>query len=191
VWALAGAVAAATVASGTQAAGTEGTREEFSAFAVNLSNISSPRGNAGTVDIVVERWSTDEERERLTSTFVEQGPQRLLRELQKVKPRVGYIRTSTSLGYDLRFAWQKALPDGARRIYLVTDRPIGFWEARDQPRTVDYPFTLIEMRVDAEGRGEGKVSVATKITLSDDRKTVELENYASQPVRLNEIRRRG
>ena len=46
---------------------------------------------------------------------------------------------------------------------LVTDRRIGFWEAANQPRSIDYPFTVIELRLNSDGEGEGKMSIATKI----------------------------
>ena len=48
--------------------------------------------------------TTDEEREALIAAFVEGGQNMLLKALQKVKPRVGYIRTPNSLGYDLQYA---------------------------------------------------------------------------------------
>ena len=79
------------------------------------------------------------------------------------------------------------LPEGGRRIVVITDRYIGFQEARAQPRTMDYPFTLIEMRVNKDGEGEGKMSVATKIAFDKKEKQVELENYSSEPVRLNAL----
>ena len=65
---------------------------------------------------------------------------------------------------------------------------MSFWELRNQPRTVDYPFTVIEMRVDSEGRGEGKMSIATRVHFDSKSKVVELENYASEPVRLYQVR---
>jgi hypothetical protein len=46
---------------------------------------------------------------------------------------------------------------------LAMDRYIGLREARQQPRTIDYPFTLIEIRTDKDGKGQGKMSIATKI----------------------------
>ena len=46
----------------------------------------------------------------------------------------------------------------------MTDRYISFWEAANRPRTVDYPFTLIEIRIGPDGKGEGKMSIATKVT---------------------------
>jgi hypothetical protein len=61
------------------------------------------------------------------------------------------------------------------------------WEARENPRSRDYPFTLIEIHLDKDGKGQGKASVATKITFDKEKNTLELENYSSEPVRLNEV----
>jgi hypothetical protein len=72
-------------------------------------------------------------------------------------------------------------------IFLMTDRPIRMWEAMNSPRTIDYPFTLIQLQVDKDGNGVGKASIATRIRQADD--TIELENFSSLPVRLNEVRR--
>ena len=75
-----------------------------------------------------------------------------------------------------------------RQLVFETDRRVEFWEARNQPRTIDYPFTLIDLRLKADGTGEGKASVATKITYNKKKNAVELENYASEPVRLNNVK---
>ena len=39
---------------------------------------------------------------------------------------------------------------------LATDRPIGIEEARTQQRTMDYPFTLLEIRFDKKGVGRAR-----------------------------------
>jgi len=156
----------------------------FTAFAINMN--SGPR--AGTIDIVLERLTTPEERDGLIAAFVEGGQDMLLKALQKVRPRVGYIRTPNSLGYDLQYAWRIVNSDGTSRVIIGTDRPINFWEASRQPRTIDYPFTIIEMRLDKEGKGEGRMAAGTKISKSRDGKTIELENYGISPVALNEIK---
>ena len=156
----------------------------FTAFAINMN--SGPR--AGMVDIVLERLTTDEERAGLIAAFVEGGQDALLKALQKVRPRVGFIRTPNSLGYDLQYAYRFLNSDGTSRIVIGTDRPINFWEASRQPRTIDYPFTIIEMRLDAKGEGEGRMVAGTKISRSKDGKTIELENYGISPVALNNIK---
>jgi hypothetical protein len=155
--------------------------EEFTATAIVNNNLQA---GAGRVIMRVERWSSEAERERLTKALAK-GPDSLLEELRDMKS-VGTIRTPDSLGYDLRYAHQEPGQDGGRRIIIGTDRPIGFWEAANQPRTIDYPFTVIQMELDKNGEGKGTMSVATKVIVRHT--TVELENFASAPVMLNEIR---
>ncbi|HEX9369008.1 MAG TPA: hypothetical protein VF921_20430 [Vicinamibacterales bacterium] len=160
--------------------------EKFTAFAVDISN-TAPRANASPVDITISRWSTDAERDRLLSIFRDKGQDALLEALQKL-PVVGYINTPGSLRYDLHFARQRPEPDGGRMIFLMTDRYIGAWEAANRPRTMDYPFMLIQLKVDQNGNGQGTASIYTKITETKDG-TIELENFANQPVMLNQVRK--
>jgi hypothetical protein len=171
--------------SGTGLAQTMGDPERFTAFAVNMGTVG--RGGANTVIMQIDRWSTDAERDTLIKAFQDKGSNGLLRALQRNK-RVGFIRLPNSLGYDLRFARQVPGEDGGRRIIIATDRRIGFQEARQNARTMDYPFSLIEMRINAQGEGEGKFAVATRITYNKDKQVIELENYSSEPVRLTTIR---
>jgi len=160
--------------------------EHLTAFAVDMSNTAG-RTRAGTIDIVVNRWSSDQERDTLRSALREGGTDSLLKALQKIKEPAGYIRTAGSIGYPLRFAREMASSDGGRRIIVATDRPVSFLEASTQPRTMDYPFMLIDIRLDTNGKGQGKLMPIAKVTESEDH-VVEIENYASEPVRLTEVR---
>jgi len=152
---------------------------------VDTSN-TAPRATATTVDITINRWSTDEERDRLLSIFRDKGQDALLSALQKL-PVVGGIRTPGSLNYDLHFARQKPDAEGGRMVFLMTDRYITGWEAMNRPRTMEYPFTLVQLQLDREGKGVGKASIATKITEEPDG-TIDLENFSNQPVMLNDVR---
>lgn len=163
---------------------TKGTPERYNATAINMG--SGPTG-MGRVLVTVNRWSTAAEREKLLTVFRDKGPEKLLDALQDHAP-VGSIRLPNTLAWDLRYAFESPLPEGGRRVVLATDRPIGFQELRSGSRRLDYPFTLIEIRFDKEGAGVGKMSVYTKITLSKDKQTMELENYGTEPVRLTEVR---
>jgi hypothetical protein len=165
------------------AAQTMGTPEKFTAAAMNINN-----GAAGTIDITVTRWSSDSQRDALLAVMATQGPEKLLDSLQDM-PAVGHFGAPGNLSWDLRFARRTALPDGGERITLITDRRIGFWEAANQPRSVDYPFTVIELRLNRDGEGEGKMSVATKVIHDKERNMITLENYETQPVRLTNVKR--
>ena len=175
--------AAMSIAALTSHAQTMGQPERFTAMAVNMD-----RGRSGTVEIVVNRWSTDAERTGLVETALDKGPEKLLSTLQKL-PRVGYIKTPESVGWDLHYAHHVALPDGGEQIVIATDRPIGFWEASRQPRSIDYPFTVIEMHVNGDGDGQGTMSVATKVIADKDKQSITLENFGTTPVLLQAVKR--
>jgi hypothetical protein len=195
------AIAAAVAVGAAVSIGAAAAAERFSAFAVDIGvpsgGIPVPTppgkrvpesGNAGPVEFVIERYSTDAERDRLMQVLIEQGPDKLLGVLQSL-PRIGYFRTPNATAYDLKFARKNPGEDGGEVISMATDRYIGFWEARNRPRTIDYPFTVVEVRMGPEGKGEGKMSLATKITYDKKNKTLVLEDYKSQPVMLNNVKR--
>jgi len=188
--ALLGCLALAGGTPSSAGAADVGTPLKLTAFAVNLGttpDLRPPRPAAGTVEITIDRWSTEAERDELLAALQSHGETGLLKALQE-NPRVGSIRTPNSLAWDLHYARQRPTADGGTRIFLATDRPISFWEAANQPRSIHYPFTLLEIRLDKDGHGEGKLSIATKIEVGAEGKEIQIENYATQPVRLQEVR---
>ena len=185
--AVAAAVMAAAIASpavaGKQAA------EKFTGFAINLN--SGP--STATVDFTIEKWSSEADRNNLLSILKEEkdsyrANDKMLKVLQKM-PKVGYIRTPDRLAWDLQYARQSPLPEGGRRIVLATDRPVGFREAASSARTLDYPFTIIEVQLDKDDKGVGKILAGTRLYIDKKSGELVLENYGQQPIRFNEIRR--
>ena len=176
-------LACAAVLSSSSFAQTMGGPERYMATAMNINN-----GKAGNIDITIERWSTDAQRNALMTVMQTKGPEKLLDALQDM-PRMGHFGAPGNLSWDIHFARKAALPDGGERVLLITDRRIGFWEEANQPRSIDYPFTVIELRLNADGDGEGKMSIATKVIIDKDKNMVTLENYETQPVRLTNIKR--
>jgi hypothetical protein len=164
------------------AAQTMGQPEVFTAGAVDTN-----RGGTGMVQMNVDRWSTPTERQTMLQALLEKGPDGLLNAMQHVKA-VGRIRTPDSIGYELRYAVERRGRDGGRDVVLATDRPISFWEAVNRPRSIDYPFTLIQIHMNPDGKGEGKLAVATKITADEDSKTIEIEDFQLQPVSLVDVK---
>jgi hypothetical protein len=163
-----------------------GAPERYTALAVNMG--SPVRWTSLSVEMVVNRWSSDAECARLLSILLEKGPAKLLDELRNM-PRVGYIRTPDSVGYDLRFAQKTQGEDGGERVVLSTDRYISFWEAVNRPRTIDYPFTVIELRLGPNREGEGKMTLFTRIVPDKMKNTIVLEDYGTQPVLLQAVKK--
>jgi len=181
--AFATAVVSAVFLTAAGSAQTMGTPERFTATAMNVNN-----GQAGTIDITVNRWSTDKQRDQLMDVAANKGPEKLLDALQD-QPAVGHFGAPGNLSWDIHFARRLPLPEGGERIVLVTDRRIGFWEASNQPRSYDYPFTVIELRLNRDGEGVGKMSVATKVIYDKEANMITLENFDTSPVQLTNIRR--
>jgi hypothetical protein len=168
---------------GTSAAGRPQAVARFSALAVSP---GAPAGQATLpIDIIVTRWSTSEERDLVTTTLLEQGPAKLL-ELLKGMPPVGRLTTPGSTGFELRYA-VGAKVDAMDRILILTDRPVGFFEVSAGARSLDYPLTVIEITLDPNGRGKGKVAVAAKIVVDRGTKAFSFEDYSVFPVLLQSV----
>lgn len=109
-------------------------------------------------------------------------------------PTIGYVWLNDSnIGYAIRYAYRTPMPDGGERIFLASNRRFGdtgtSWKPVAPATATDYDFTIIELRLDSKGSGEGKASINTKVALDADAKTIALESYAAAPVVLKNVRR--
>jgi hypothetical protein len=180
-------ILAATVLAGSTAftsARDDVGKEEFTAVALSSGGLRTAPV-ADQLQIVIERWSTTGQQKKLMAAL-NKGQSEMLETMRDL-PRVGYIRTPNSLAWDLRYAQQARGEDGGRRIILATDRPVSVWEAMNQPRSYDYPFTFIELRVNDDGEGEGHITPATRVT--SDGKFVNLSNY-DQAIPLTQVKKK-
>jgi hypothetical protein len=109
----------------------------------------------------------------------------------KAAPTCGFIWSDGPTGYSIKYAWRSASPEGPERIVLVTDRRIGAnepaWPKASGP-LADADFTVIEMRIDGKGVGEGKASLMAAVVVDAAAKTLALDGYAAAPVLLKVTR---
>jgi hypothetical protein len=108
---------------------------------------------------------------------------------------VGYIWTSEAAGYSLRYAYRIPQPDGGERIIFATERRLGAWNDLWKPAggaaVTNYDFSIVELRLNAKGEGEGRSSLTGKVTVDPTAKTIALENYSSLPVVFKDVKRRN
>ena len=194
-WIAAAALTATVVPAGAQSKSPSALdKVRIEGWALSMSTVAPGANQSIRIDI--DNWSNPAQREHLIATFLEKKQQGLLRELEK-QPELGRFNfpgymgpdpnNTMRLGTDIRYAMSFPGDDGGRRIVIITPRVIGFREARNQPRTSDYPFTLFELRFDKSGKGEGRMAYATQILFDKKKNSIELENYSSEPVRLNNL----
>jgi hypothetical protein len=145
-------------------------------------------GTQGRFDVVINRWSTDTERETIWATATEKGPDQILEALSRNFEH-GYIKLPGALQYIVRYAHRISRPDGTEDLVLATDHPVFFWWDSSKPTSsTNYPFTLIQLRL-KQGRGEGKLSLTGKVGTDKSAKAIVLEDFASQPALLTDVRR--
>lgn len=104
---------------------------------------------------------------------------------------VGYLWSSESVGYSLRYAHRMTLADGNVRIVLATDRRLGSFSGSWTPVAGvrnDYAFSVIELRLNPVMQGEGKASLTGTVFIDGAPNTVALEHYAALPVTLKNVR---
>ena len=107
-------------------------------------------------------------------------------------PTIGYLWSSEVAGYSVRYAVKLPEQNGGERIILVTDRRLGawndLWKPAGPPPATDYEFSVIEMRLNAGGAGDGKSSLTAKIVVDSTAKSFALENYGGSAVLLTGVK---
>ena len=169
--------------------------EELVATAVSGPSDGAVAG--GRIDIVIERWSTDAEREALLRELRTNDPETLLLGLGKVFHRNGVVQLpgADALGArahlrrvrNLKYAQKVDTPTG-RQIVVVADQHLGFGESGRDFKSWQPEFGLLEIRIGADGTGVGKLAHADKITFNTKTHVLEVADFASQPVRLTAVR---
>ena len=158
--------------------------ERFTAKAVEASSLA--RINLRPAEIVVTRWSTEVEHRLLETALLERGPAAYLDRLCDFAP-AGTIDTIDGREFTVRYAWQAFNRDGGRRIFLAADEPISLAGSLFR-RPIGEPLTFLELRLDRNGNGEGKLSEATRLSVDESRNLIEMRDYANRPLHLIEVR---
>ncbi len=161
--------------------------ELFTAFAPDIAT-----GKTALVEIRVARWSTDKERQRLPDVLIESGQQGLLAALQQIRPLCGTVRSVNNPAWGLYasalfYARQTPTPDGGRHIVLATGRRAPLSGTTGNMRSRRNQFILVDLLVDKNGKGEGKVVSGAKLSWDATDKRIEIENYSAQPSALASV----
>lgn len=134
----------------------------------------------------VTEYATNEEIAKHAQTLIEKGSRGLEKVLWKLDR--GWVKIDTSLGHVVGVARSFDTEDGGRVIRVVTDRPIQLYEVRRGLRSVDYPFGVIELTLDADGKGEGRLIAAAKLEFTEEG-GLEIEQLGTRPFRLMKMKK--
>jgi len=152
--------------------------------------VASDAGLAGAayVDIHLDKYSTDKERDALVATFNSGGYPALVTELRKA-PQVGTVKIGADT-FVVRWAREQRSGENRRTISLVTDKPmlfVGGGNVNAKPRE-GYELAVIQFDMDDSGVGSGTMAAAAKIKPGGPN-GLQIDDYADQPIKLVSISR--
>ena len=164
-----------------------GFKERYSANLVRMYGPSRTRTTMLTIGI--DELTSDEELKTLHDLLGKEGPDAVKKHLWSVEK--GALFTTNSLAVPLCFVRVEDKPGGkGRRIIGISARRIAFRETWHQTRSLEYPWSVVVLDLDANGRGTGQLMEAAKIEMADSGK-VEVTYNTIQPARLQNVRRSG
>ncbi|HET6933110.1 MAG TPA: hypothetical protein VFI45_22485 [Candidatus Acidoferrum sp.] len=138
---------------------------------------STQLGKMYDINIIIEQFSTTEDRKTLIDSFKRSGQDGLVSVLEDMKPK-GRIRFSSGgVGNDIKYIMELPADKGHRRLRLVTDRTLAFAELYQGTRSRDYTVGAIELDLTPDGKGSGTVLPACKLTVDKKKQQVEIETY--------------
>lgn len=158
--------------------------ERYRGFAVAMGTVAT--GARSTIDIGIYRWTPDEERAKYLGILKEQGAEKLHEALFDAD-EVAFMKISGGMGYKLKLARDVTDAKGVRHLIFVADRPITFREMRTSTNSEDYNFSIVELALDAEGKGEGALALGVEVKWNEEKDVPELTTMSSEPVRIMNV----
>jgi hypothetical protein len=155
--------------------------------AVAFGQAGPAAGKSFGLSIFVDGVTADGDRDELVATLKRKGQHGLLSAIGDQKDK-GRVSPTGSVGTGIRVVRIRPLPNGGQHIVLVTDRPLSFGEVYYDTRSRDYPFTIVVLNVDQNGKGTGSLAPLCKITFNK-KNEIEIENFGQKPFRLANVRR--
>ena len=162
--------------------GKESKRESFAAVIVGTGGTIG--GRTLNININIDQYTSDQEVQEYLTLLREEGQVALRRKLEKVE--VGRISPAAAVGTELSVARTFETEEG-KVIRLVTPRPVPFLEAWRGGRSRDYTFTILELRLNQEGKGVGSIIGGAKLSFNEEGQ-LDIESYGNQYAKLTNVR---
>jgi len=130
-------------------------------------------GSTTSIDIRISRYNTNEEIKNYAALLSDNGQNALRRRLEKED--VGRLSRVGSVGSPIAIA--RRLQNGDKTIIrVVTTRHMSFNELRNSGRSVDYPYTMLELVLGQDGKGTGTAIGAAKLRFDKKKNLYEIES---------------
>lgn len=151
----------------------------------NITYIGGPRGSVVTqFTLRINSLTPQQDVDRYMAELKRGGQDALMDAIRGSKR--GTVQVGTQLARDANAIWVTDEGEG-KKITILFERWLGFGELRRGARSVDYPFTYVEIFIDEKGRGEGTLIPAARVRYKSNG-TIEFENFGIYPARLTNLK---
>jgi len=133
----------------------------------------SAGGRTVSIDIRINKYNTDEDIQKYAELLKEGGPDKLRQALEKED--VGQVSPTGRVGTPIAVA-RKFVEGNKTIIRVVMARYLSFVELRYAGRSTDYPYTILQLDLDENGKGTGTAIGAAKIRFNKKKDTYEIES---------------
>jgi hypothetical protein len=146
-----------------------------------------PGGNVVTrgFTLTIEGYTSDDDARKFARILKSQGEDALLKAIAKEKK--GTFALDGQIGHDINTVRAHQNPT-SRTYTIVFERWLSFFENRYGTRSLDYPFTYIELFVD-ETKGMGGTLLAAAKIRFNKQNVIEIVNFGIYPAQLMGVRR--
>jgi len=144
-------------------------------------------GKTFGLTVYVEGLTSDGEVQELLGILKQKGQNGVVSAMEDVKDK-GRVAPTGNVGTGMRFVRIRPNKQGGFHIVLVTNRPITFGELYNSTRSRDYPFGIVVLELDKDGKGTGTFAPACKIRFNK-KSELEIEHYGQKPFRLANVYR--
>ena len=129
---------------------------------------STQMGRDVNVKVIINQFSTPEDRQTLKAAFMKGGHEELAKALFKMKS-VGRLQIPGTVGSSIAFARSIPTPTG-RKIRFVTNRRIAFAESRLNTRSESYDLTAGEIDINEQDKSKsgGVLYPAAQLTVNKE-----------------------
>ena len=143
---------------------THGTQEEYIGALVQT-NLGPHLGRFGDgwIHVRIKRYTDADETSHFAAILHKSGPQGLRSFLGGPERVVGTVQIGSRLAQPIAAAWKTRSGNG-EHLVLVVPRDISIREVFGNRLTTDYPYTIVELDLQPDGRGTGDLLATARLT---------------------------
>ncbi len=157
--------------------------EKFTGNAILMSTAAAGATTRLTFDI--QEYTSDEDVVKYLEILKAEGPDGLRKVLEKV--RKGYLLPRGKTREPINLVRSRNV-EGGRIIFILKTRYLHFLEfAAHTPRSREYNFTVIQLKVDENGEGEGHIFAGAKLEITPENQ-LSIEQRGTQAILVRSVK---